>query len=320
MLRPKRTARRLRKKSASLDFKKIMYHEPVLIKEVMSGLNPQVGENFIDCTLGDGGYSLEILRQTAPNGMVLAFELDKKAIKTAGERIKKAGFEKRIKIINDNFRYLKKYSDGFGKIYGIVADLGLRSGQIEDGGGGFSFQSDEPLDMRFGNFGTSSSDIVNTYSEKELGNIFREYGEEKNAGGIARAIVFARKNNPIVTTGRLTEIILDYYRVKLGSKKEIPWVGGIHPATRVFQALRIEANDELGSLKQLLEDGVSILSSGGRIGIVSYHSLEDRIVKRFYRTSPQLVQKTKKPIVPGEEEVQKNKRARSAKLRIAQKI
>ncbi len=303
-----------------------MIHEPVMMKEVMEGLNPKPGENFVDCTLGDGGHTMEILKNTAPDGKVLAFELDKKAIAVAEERLKEAGLAKRVKIINDNFRNLKKYTE---RADGILADLGLRSGQLEEGGGGFSFKSDEDLDMRFGNSGISAKEIINTYGEKELGNIFRNYGEEKNAINIARAVVEARRGREIATTGELAEIILAFYRAKLrihssrkatkDGQKKIPWVGGIHPATRVFQALRIEANDELGALKQLLEDGVGILSSGGRLAIISYHSLEDRIVKRFYRTSPHLVIKIKKPITPSEEEAQKNRRARSAKLRTAQK-
>ncbi|MFH1193634.1 MAG: 16S rRNA (cytosine(1402)-N(4))-methyltransferase RsmH [bacterium] len=294
-----------------------MYHEPVLAKEVIEGLNPQPNENFIDCTLGDGGHTIEILRRTAPNGKVLVFELDKKAIAVAEERLKKEGLLKRVEIINDNFRNLKKYQDKLSRVDGILADLGLRSGQLEEGGGGFSFQKDEPLDMRFGKQGKSAAEIVNNYSKSELEFIFRKYGEERNAGGIAEKIVEARKIKLIKTTGELSEIILQFYRDKFKTKKEIPWVGGIHPATRVFQALRIEANDELGALQQLLNDGVEVLSSGGRFTIISYHSLEDRIVKRFYRTSPHLVIITKKPIKPSEEEAQKNKRARSAKLRIA---
>lgn len=293
-----------------------MFHEPVLLKEVIEGLNPQPNEHFVDCTLGDGGHIMEILKRTAPNGKVLAFELDKKAIVAAEERLKEAGLAKRVKIVNDNFRNLKKYTKSAD---GILADLGLRSGQLEEGGGGFSFKSDEPLDMRFGTQGTSAAEIVNTYSVLGLSRIFRSYGEEKNHLFIARAITEARRERPIKTTGQLAEIVLEFYRRKLRTKKEIPWLHGIHPATRVFQALRIEANDELGALKQLLQDGVDILSSGGRMAIISYHSLEDRIVKRFYRTSPHLVIKTKKPITPSEEEAQKNRRARSAKLRVAQK-
>jgi len=293
------------------------YHDPVMIKEVLEGLNPKSNEDFIDCTMGDGGHTIEILKRTAPNGKVLAFELDKKAVDAAKKRFEKEGLLKRVEIINDNFRNLKQYFGKLSAVNGILADLGLRSGQLEEGGGGFSFQYDEPLDMRFGEYGTSALDIINTYGLKDLEDIFRKYGEERNARGIAEKIIVARKKSAIKTTGELSEIILDFYREKFKTNKEIPWVGGVHPATRIFQALRIEANDELGSLQQLLEDGVAILSSEGRIVIISYHSLEDRIVKRFYRTSPHLVIVTKKPIKPSEEEVQKNKRARSAKLRTA---
>ncbi|MCG2693906.1 16S rRNA (cytosine(1402)-N(4))-methyltransferase RsmH [Candidatus Parcubacteria bacterium] len=328
-----------------------MYHNPVMIKEVLEEMNPQPGENFIDCTLGNAGHTIEILGRTKPDGRILGFELDIKASGEAKERLQelpchsklskseewsnfgeegllsrvhpvksdKVGAKQfnRVEIIEDNFRNIKKYKNKLPKIDGILADLGLRSGQIEESGKGFSFNADEPLDMRFGSEGTSAEEIVNTYTTDELAHIFREYGEEKNYQHIAKEIVKARKNKPIKTTGELAEIILDFYRQKLKTKKEIPWLGGIHPATRIFQALRIEANDELGALKKLLEDGSEILSPGGRIGIISYHSLEDRIVKRFYRTSPQLVVKTKKPIIPSEEEVKKNRRARSAKFRVA---
>lgn len=298
----------------------MQYHEPVMIKEVLSEIDPQPKEIVVDCTLGNAGHAIEFLKRTAPNGELIGFELDTKAIGEAKERLQKlsnSGEEdtlSRIKIINDNFRFIKKYVK---RADCILADLGLRSGQLEEGG--FSFQKDEPLDMRFGEQGTRAEEIINTYTKNELSDIFRDYGEEKNASLIAEAIVSARKKDKIKTTGQLTEIILEFYRQKLKSKKEVPWVGKSHPATRVFQALRIEANDELGALKQLLEDGVDILSPGGRIGIISYHSLEDRIVKRFYKTSPHLVVKTKKPIVPSEEEVQKNRRSRSAKLRVAVK-
>ena len=307
-------------------------------------MNPQPNENFIDCTLGNAGHAIEILKKTAPRGKILAFELDTGAIEEAKARLKEEGVLSRVEIINDNFRFLKKYlpaeisgatkpkrSGGISaareagagkssKVNGILADLGLRSGQLESGGGGFSFQHDEPLDMRFGNWGKSAEEIINEYTKTELEDIFRKYGEERNAKPIADAIYEARKNDRIKTTGELAEIILEFYRRKLKTKKEVPWVGGIYPATRVFQALRIEANDELGSLEQLLEDGVGILSSGGRMGIISYHSLEDRIVKRFYRTSPHLVILTKKPIMASEEEAQSNRRSRSAKLRVALKI
>tara|TARA_B100000315_G_C14489829_1_gene547049 strand:+ start:136 stop:1023 length:888 start_codon:yes stop_codon:yes gene_type:complete len=293
-----------------------MIHKPVLVKEVMQEMDPQQAEVFVDCTLGDAGHIIELLKYLGADGRVFAFELDKSAISKARSRLKEVGFLGRVKIINDNFRNLKKYVK---KADGILADLGLRSGQLEGGDKGFTFQKDQPLDMRFGEQGTRVEEIINTYTIDELSDIFRKFGEEKNHRHIAKAIKIARKKKNIKTTGELTEIILEFYRQKLHSKKEIPWIGGIHPATRVFQALRIEVNDELGALEQLLNDGVEILSSGGRIGIISYHSLEDRIVKRFYRNSPQLVQWTKKPIIPGEEEVRANRRARSAKFRVATK-
>jgi len=292
------------------------YHEPVMIKEVMEEMNPQPGEVFVDCTLGDAGHTIELLKHLKPDGRVLAFELDKKAISKARSRLKEVGFLSSVKIINDSFRNLKKYVK---KADGIFADLGLRSGQLEESGKGFTFQKDEPLDMRFGGQGISAEEIINTYTAQELSDIFRRFGEEKNHRDIAKEIKIVSRKKHISSTGELVEIILEFYRQKLHTEKKVPWIGGIHPATRVFQALRIEANDELGALDQLLNDGVEILSSGGRVGIISYHSLEDRIVKRFYRTSPHLVVKTKKPIQTGEEEVKYNRRARSAKFRVATK-
>jgi len=297
-----------------------MRHAPAMLKEVMEYLNPRPNEHFIDCTLGDAGHAIETLKKTAPGGKVLAFELDEKAIKDAQARLAENGLLGRVEIVNDNFRFLKKYAEKLPMIHGILADLGLRIGQLEAGGGGFSFQYDEPLDMRFGGQGKSAKEILNSYSIDELSRVFREYGEERNHRHIAKAIAEVRRKKEIETTGELAEIILSFYRQKLRSRKGVPWTRGIHPATRVFQALRIEANDELGALEQLLEDGVEILSSGGRIGIISYHSLEDRIVKRFYKTSPHLVVLTKKPIMASEEEARSNRRSRSAKLRVALKF
>lgn len=294
-------------------------HESVLLKEAVEMMEPREGDNFIDCTLGDGGHIIEFLKKIGNSGRILAFELDKRAISKARDRLKAEGLLDRVEIVNHNFRNIKKYANKLPRVDGIFADLGLRSGQLEVGG--FSFKQDEPLDMRFGAQGISAKEIVNSYSIEELSDIFRKYGEEKNHRHIAKEIVgYRRKQKKIETTGELSEIILKFYRQKLKTKKDVPWIGGIHPATRVFQALRIEVNDELGALEQLLKDGVEVLSSGGRIGIISYHSLEDRIVKRFYKTSPHLVITTKKPIVPSEEEVRKNKKARSAKLRVAKNI
>ncbi len=303
-------------------------HKPVLLKEVLEHLNPQSNQNFIDCTLGDGGHTAVILEKTGPNGKLLGIDLDPIAIEAAKLKID------RLMTVEGNFKNLKKIvsENKFGPVHGILLDLGFRSEQIEDSpspngfgvtsGKGLSFKKHEILDMRFGpGVGNlTAKEIVNAWPQNDLAGIFKTYGEEKNALGIAQEIIRARKEKLIIYSDELAEIILRFYRRKLGTKKEIPWIGGLHPATKVFQALRIAVNDELNNLKSVLPQAEEILAPGGRLAVISFHSLEDRIVKHFLKSSKKLKIINKKPIAPSEEETKFNPRSRSAKMRVAEKL
>ena len=306
-------------------------HEPVLVKEVLEYLAPSSNENFVDCTLGGGGHAKEILKMTSPNGKLLGIDLDKEAIKASGEELKE--FQGRFFLVNDNFKNLKQiiYVAEFNNINGILLDLGLSSYELQDAARGFSFKGSAWLDMRFGEEGKTAVDIVNNYKEEELTKIFKEYGEERFAGLIAREIVKERKINKITKTDQLVGIIERVYKNKPKPKK-------IHVATKVFQALRIEVNDELNNLKKVLPQALEILTVGGRLAVISFHSLEDRIVKEFFKREAkecicppklpicicghkaQLKILTKKVIIPSWAEIKSNPRSRSAKLRVAQKI
>jgi 16S rRNA (cytosine1402-N4)-methyltransferase len=311
------------------------HHVPVMLKEVLELLDPKKGENYIDGTFGGGGYSSAIIERCAP-GKVLAIEADPLAVANF-----EANFDKNKKqfliLVHDNFANLSKIVQDQNKnekklgLDGLVLDLGLSSAQLADRDRGFSFKHLEaPLDMAFGAGAQASSvSIINTWQESELLQIFREYGEEPFAKPIVRGIIEARKNAPIMTVGNLLAILERSLPTRVLKKP------GIHYATRVFQALRIATNDEMSSLRQVLEGCVELLKPEARIVVVSYHSLEDRIVKQFFRQQarecvcpPELpicncdqVAKleilTKKAITPSMEEVQANPRARSAKLRAA---
>ncbi len=338
-----------------------MRHEPVLLKEIIESLDLQSNDNVVDCTLGDAGHSEAMLEKIAPKGKLLGIDLDAEAVlrakrflyrfatATAGSRL--TAVKDRAIIVRDNFANLKKIIDenNFGPVNAILMDLGWSSPQFAERGRGFSFQTDEPLDMRYDAFchceqseaipsdgsankGVATSlrllamttqtaaDILNDYSENDLAGIFKNLGEENLNKEIAKAIVSFRKNKAIEKTGELTEIILQVYRAKLHSDKEIPWIGGLHPATKVFQALRMEVNHELDNLKSALPQAVDLLASGGRLAVISFHSLEDRIVKHFFQSNKQIKLINKKPIMASEEEIKKNPRARSAKLRVVEKI
>ncbi len=302
-------------------------HVPVLLEEVIKFLDPKPNQNFIDGTLGDGGHAEAILERIGPEGKLLGFDLDEQALKTARERLKQ--FEERLILVRKNFSNMAEAAreTNFPKADGILLDLGLRAAELEESGQGFSFERDEPLDMRFGGVSPSilfgareetAADVINNRSAEELQKIFRDYGEERLAREIAAAIVERRQEKAFATTTDLREIILAVYRAKLKSKKEIPWIGGIHPATKVFQALRIEVNKELQNLRQALEAAPDLLAPHGRIAVISFHSLEDRIVKRAFRDDSRIKALTKKPITPSEAEIARNRRARSAKLRVAE--
>lgn len=293
-------------------------HIPVMLSEVMGYLKPKSGENFIDCTLGGAGYTALIAEKVGPKGSVIAIDLDEMALANAKERLamKKVN---NVHLVRSNFRNLDEaakavFPDDI-KFDGIVFDLGLSSAQLDDEARGFSFKGERPLDMSFGpdNDG-STEEILRRYPLLELTRIFREYGEDKSAYRIAKAIVDTRKKKPIKTTADLVALIELIIPFRVGSK--------IHPATKIFQALRMETNDELPAISEALEKAEKMLKKGGRLVVVSFHSGEDRIVKNFLRdrkgTSFQVI--TKKPITPGVNEADENYRARSAKLRTAIKI
>ena len=287
-----------------------MNHIPVLLKEVLRYLDPKPNENFIDCTFGFGGHSLAILKKNKPNGKVLGIELDKKEL----TQIKP---QERLTLIQGNFSDLKEIVEKNNSypISGVLFDLGLSSWQIEKSGRGFTFQKNEPLDMRFEDSQLTAGEIINNWPEKELENIFKEYGNERYARQIAKDIYQKRQRQKILTTKRLIEIIQ-------GAVPRRYLYARIHFATRVFQALRIAVNDELNNLKKALPQAIEILEPKGRISVISFHSLEDKIVKNFFRDKAKgnlLKILTKKPIRPSLEEIKFNPRSRSARLRAAMK-
>jgi len=290
-------------------------HIPVLKKEVLEFLNPKHNENFIDCTVGEGGHTEAILEKIGPAGKVLGIDLDQEQIKNCRENVK----SERLILKNDSYANLLKIAEEnrFGAVSGILADLGMSSVQLEKSKKGFSFQEDQPLDMRYSTESElTAEEIVNEWPEEKIEEILREYGEEKFSKKIARNIVSQRKQSRIKTTFELAEIIKD-------ATPPIYWRGRIHYATRTFQALRIAVNGELDNLEKVLPQIVSILEPGGRIAIISFHSLEDRIVKNFLRDKQKegiIKILTKSPVTAGPEELRSNPRSRSAKLRAAVKI
>jgi len=294
-----------------------MIHKPVLQKEVLHYLNPKSNENFIDCTVGEGGHSISILDKSGPNGMLLGIDLDSRQIENARNSL--SDFEERVILQNDSYVNIKDIvaRENFRPINGIIMDLGYSSQQIEQSKRGFSFSRDEILDMRYDMQNTLTAEkIINEYSENEIGRILRDYGEEKFFRQIARRIVGERQKKRIESTKELIEVI----RMALPPKFR---KGRIHFATKSFQALRIEVNSELDNLKKALPKAIEILSSGGRLVVISFHSLEDRIVKIFFKEkeSEHLVKiLTKKPITADSKELSSNLRSRSAKLRAVIKI
>lgn len=291
-------------------------HIPVMLPEVLEYLRPQSGGKFIDGTLGGAGYTMAIAKLAGPDGRVVGIDLDDLALKNAAEKITASKLTN-IVLVQNNFKNLKTIAaESFPEITGfdgIVLDLGLSSAQLADESRGFSFKGERPLDMAFGpKNDRSTRKIVNEYPLLELTRIFQEYGEERSGYRIAQAIVAARRIKKLETTGDLVRVIESAVPFRAHSK--------IHPATRIFQALRMETNEELSVLSEALPDAVALLKTGGRLVVVSFHSGEDRIVKRFLRQADNIEILTKRPLVPSEEEVDANPRARSAKLRAAQKI
>ncbi len=294
-------------------------HEPVLLKEVIDYLEPGPGKNYIDCTFGGGGHSLEILSRVKPEGKVVGIDWDPAVVKNSSNE--------NLILINDNYKNLKKIyqqvrENGIERIDGILLDLGLSSDQLGSRDRGFSFNDGGILDLRFNTNSDilTAADILANYSQQELFKIFNEYGEDPLAWKIAKEIVEQRnKGNKIETVEMLVQLVSNAYKRHFKSKSKK------NPATRIFQALRIAVNDELGNIKSVLPQAIDILNPGGRIAIISFHSLEDRIVKNYFRDEskrdyPRLKLVTKKPIVASEEEISKNPRSRSAKLRVAEKI
>lgn len=303
-------------------------HVPVLLNEVLESLNLKAGMKVIDGTLGDAGHSEKILEAIGPTGKLLGIDADPESLLRAKQFLHK--FEKQVVLVRDNFVNLQKIvsENNFGLADAILLDLGWSSPQFKERGRGFSFENDEPLDMRYagsqesGAHTQTAAEIVNKYDFDDLYRIFRQFGEEDLSREIAEAILEARKIKPIERTGQLTEIILQVYRKKLGTEKEVPWIGGLHPATKVFQALRIEVNDELKVLRDVLPQAVAVLAEHGRLAVITFHSGEDRVVKHYFKSlegkSISLV--NKKPIVGSPEECEENPRARSAKLRVIEKL
>ena len=300
-------------------------HVPVLLHAVLDGLRPKPGGRFVDCTLGGAGHTLTLLEALHPNGRVLALDADSDAVERGRERLKSYG--DRAVVVHGNFASLTELAaaHGFANVDGVLIDLGLSSDQLASGRG-FGFQAGGALDMRFdATQGKTAADLVNHLDAEELADLIFKYGEEPASRRIARAIVAAR---PIRSAEHLAQVIAEALRRR----------GRLHPATLTFQALRIAVNDELGSLLTVLPSAVSILRTGGRLAVISFHSLEDRIVKEFMRreSRPVFVQPdsppglaartsrlklvTPKPLVPGAAEVAANSRSRSAKLRIAERL
>ncbi len=287
-------------------------HVPVMVTEAMEGLQTHPGGSYVDCTLGAGGHSRAILERIQPSGRLLGIDADSAALEFAGRTLSE--FETSVVLAQGNFAELGSICQqrGFTSNDGILFDLGISSMQLATAERGFSFQREAPLDMRFDmSEGLSAADIVNSYGEQDLAQILWEYGEERYSRQIAHRIV---QNRPILSTLRLAHLVQQV----LGSRR-----GRIHPATRTFMALRIAANRELESLKLGLDQTVSLLRSRGRLVVISYHSLEDRIVKQFMRREAAdnaFLLITKKVIRPTALESSSNPRSRSARLRVAERL
>lgn len=309
-------------------------HTTVLLRETVDGLAIKPDGIYVDCTLGGAGHSEYLLSQLNADGHLYAFDQDQKAINNAKIRLTKYVEKKQVTFIKANFRDLKEELNYLGvtEVDGILYDLGVSSPQLDEAERGFSYHQDAPLDMRMDQDAPLSAyQVVNDYSYHELVKIFFRYGEEKFSKQIARLIERKREEKPIETTGELVDIIKEAIPAPARRK-------GGHPAKRVFQAVRIAVNDELGAIESSLEQAIDMLSVNGRVSVITFHSLEDRIVKTMFKEfstpkdmppglpmvpeefQPMLKLVNRKPIVPSEEELNENNRARSAKLRIAEKM
>ena len=310
-----------------MDFK----HISVLLDECIEGLNIKENGIYVDCTLGGAGHSKEILKRLSKEGKLVGIDQDEEALGAASEKLKEY---ENVLYKHSNFYYIKDVLEELqvGKVDGILMDLGVSSYQLDEKSRGFSYMQDAPLDMRMNKKSSLDAyEVVNFYNENKLAKIIKEYGEERFAKRIANFIVENRKNKKIETTGELVDIIKRAIPAKF--RREGP-----HPAKRTFQAIRIEVNGELEILNKAIEDSVNGLKSGGRIAIITFHSLEDRIVKNKFKEleDPCICPRdfpictcgrqslvkiiTRKPIEPSKEEVERNPRSRSAKLRIAERL
>lgn len=302
-------------------------HKPVLLESVINGLQLKPGGTYIDGTVGAGGHSQQILQHSSPDGRLLAFDQDPVALEIAKDTLRQFG--ERVTFVLANFEGMHPHAarHGLPQANGILLDLGVSSMQFDAPERGFSFQEDGPLDMRMGpHIEQSAADWVNTLSQDDLADLIYQYGEERESRRIARFII---ENRPIHQTKRLADIVI---RAKRSRRKKI------HPATQTFQALRIAVNDELGAVERVLPQIIDLLQPGGRICIISFHSLEDRLVKQFFRQEstacicppeqpvctcshqPTIKLITRKPIIATATEISENPRARSAKLRVAEKV
>ncbi len=307
-------------------------HLTVLLEETISLLQVRQGGLYVDGTLGGGGHTRALLEASQPDGRVVAIDQDRMALDYAREWGKP--YAHRLQLVKGNFRHLPQLLGyiGIERVDGVICDLGVSSPQLDEGERGFSYQHDAVLDMRMDEMANfTAKDLLNTWDQVDLTRVFRDYGEEKWSARVAERVVQARQRKPLATTGELVDVI----------KAAIPAAArrtGPHPARRIFQALRIAVNDELGALRDLLEAVPSCLNAGGRVAVITFHSLEDRMVKKAFQYEAkecvcpphtpkcvcghkaQLNVITRRPVQAGEEELDANPRARSAKLRVAEKL
>ncbi|WP_248511825.1 16S rRNA (cytosine(1402)-N(4))-methyltransferase RsmH [Sporosarcina sp. NCCP-2222] len=307
-------------------------HVTVLLHEAVEGLHIREDGIYVDCTLGGAGHSLEIVKRLSPEGRLICFDQDTTAIEAAKVTLK--DYLDRVTFIRSNFRYLKQELEGIGvtEVDGVLYDLGVSSPQLDTPERGFSYNHEAQLDMRMDmEADLTAYEVVNKWPFEELVRVFYRYGEEKFAKNIARKIEEARGKQPIQTTSDLVDLI------KAGIPAAARRTGG-HPAKRVFQAIRIAVNDELGAAEDSISDAIGLLRKGGRICVITFHSLEDRLCKTIFKEAsslpelppnlpvipegmePILKLVSRKPILPSETEIEENKRSRSAKLRIAEKL
>jgi len=307
-------------------------HTTVMLEQAVDAVVTDLDGVYVDCTMGGGGHSRRILQALSPNGRLICFDQDPLAIRYAEQTFAR---DPRVTLVNRNFQELEStlHELGIQEVRGVLFDLGVSSPQLDEAARGFSYMLDAPLDMRMNpNQELTARTIINTWGEEQLARIIWEYGEERFARRIARAIVAARAERPIGTTGELVEIIKRAMPAGAARKERQ------HPAKRTFQALRIAVNDELGALERTLDQVIEVLSPGGRVAVITFHSLEDRIVKDKMKSwlgrctcppglpvcrcgnQPLARILTRKPVLPSADEVEHNPRARSAKLRVAEKL